>query len=201
MSATIPPQRAVDARIPEAPVASMFVERWSRRALSERPLTPEQVRTLFEAARWSPSASNLQPWLFIYADDAESLARARPVLFDSNRRWADKAPLLVFAFARNNHPTRNVPNGTAGFDTGAAWMSMALQAHALGLVAHAMAGFHHELAHETFGVPREEFTAYAGIAIGYAGDSEQLPDDLRARETPSLRKPQAEVAFRGRYRP
>jgi nitroreductase len=201
MSATLPPKRATDARVADAAVASMFVERWSRRAFAERPVSREHVRSLFEAARWTPSASNLQPWLFVYADDAESLARARPILFDSNRRWADKAPLLIFAFARNRHPTRNVVNHTSAFDTGAAWMAIALQAHALGLVSHAMGGFHHELAHDTLSVPRADFTAYAAIAVGHPGDPEQLPDDLKARELPSARKPVSQFAFRDSYQP
>lgn len=179
----------------------MFLERWSRRALSERPLSAEQVRSLFEAARWSPSASNLQPWLFIFADDDESLARARPILHESNRRWADKAPLLVFAFARNKHPTRDVLNHSAAFDTGAAWMAIALQAHAMGLVAHAMGGFHHDAAYETLAVPREDYTAYAAIAVAHPGDREQLSADLQARELPSARKPVSEFAFRGRFAP
>lgn len=199
MAATIPPSRDTDARTPSAPVASMFLERWSRRAFSERKLSAEQVRSLFEAARWAPSASNLQPWTFVYADDDETLARARPVLFDSNRRWADHAPLLIFAFARNAHPSKGTPNHSAAFDSGAAWMSLALQAHALGLVAHAMGGFHHDAAHDTFGVPRDAFTAYAAIAVGYPGDPAQLPEDLRAREQPSTRKPVQEFAFRGRF--
>jgi nitroreductase len=199
MAATIPPTRETDVRSPSAPVASMFLDRWSRRAISDRKLSAEQVATLFEAARWAPSASNLQPWTFVYADDDETLTRARPVLFDSNRRWADRAPLLIFAFARQNHPIRGTPNHTAAFDTGSAWMSLALQAHALGLVAHAMAGFHHEAAHDTFQVPRELFTPYAAIAVGYPGDSAELPEDLRAREVPSTRKAVVEFAFRGRF--
>ncbi|HEX5660577.1 MAG TPA: nitroreductase family protein [Polyangiales bacterium] len=176
----------------------MFVERWSRRAISSRPLSQDTVRSLFEAARWAPSAGNSQPWLFVYGDDDTSLANLRPVLNDSNQRWANAAPLLAFAFARKHQNGKPMP--TAQFDTGSAWMSLALQANALGLVAHGMAGFHHDKVYEATGVPADDYIAIAGIAVGYPGDESLLPEDLKAREIPSQRKPSAEVALKGRYR-
>jgi len=177
----------------------MFVERWSRRAISTRPLSLETVQTLFEAARWAPSAGNSQPWVFVYADDDTSLANLRPVLNDKNQRWANAAPLLMFAFARKHNAEGNVLP-TAQFDTGSAWMSIALQAHALGLVAHGMGGFHHDKVYAACGVAEAEYQALAGIAIGYPGDEAALPEDLRAREKPSQRKPSRDFAFKGRYR-
>ncbi|MDB4988943.1 MAG: nitroreductase [Myxococcaceae bacterium] len=176
----------------------MFVERWSRRAFALRPLDPPTVSSLLEAARWAPSAGNSQPWLFVYADDAETLANARPILVDQNRRWADNAPALFFVFARKLN-AKGAPQVTGEFDAGSAWMSLALQAHALGLVAHAMGGFHHDKAYDVLGVPREQYTAMAAIAVGYPGDISELPDDLKERETPSQRKTVAEFAHRGRY--
>src|SRR4051812_39505320 len=178
MTATVPPPRPDSARTPEAKLASMFVDRWSRRAMSSRPLGADTVRSLLEAARWAPSSGNSQPWLFVYADDEQTLADARPVLFDSNRRWADKAPLLLFVFARK-HNAKGAPLPTGEFDSGSAWMSLALQAHALGLVAHGMVGFHHDKAYEVFGVPSDAFTALAAIAVAYPGDDAELPEDLK----------------------
>jgi len=177
----------------------MFVERWSRRALSSRALGDDTVASLLEAARWAPSSSNSQPWLYIYADTEDTLGVARPVLTDGNRRWADKAPLLLFAFARRHDAKSGKPLATADFDTGASWMSLALQAHSLGLTAHAMLGFHQDKAYEVFGVPASEYHALAAIAVAYPGDASELPDDLKARERPSDRKHVAEFAFRGRW--
>lgn len=199
MTATVPPPGLAGTRSAEANVASMFIERWSRRALSTRPLAPATVRSLLEAARWAPSSGNSQPWRFVYADDEQTLADARPVLVDSNRRWADKAPLLLFVFAQK-HNAKGAPLPTGEFDSGSAWMSLALQAHALGLVAHGMVGFHHDKAYQVFGVPSDAFTALAAIAVGYPGDEAELPEDLRAREQPNSRKHVDEFAFRGRYR-
>jgi nitroreductase len=176
----------------------MFVDRWSRRALSTKPLGQDTVRSLLEAARWAPSSGNSQPWLFVYADDEETLAAARPVLLDGNRRWADKAPLLLFAFARRSDD-KGRPLQSGPFDTGSAWMSLALEAHALGLTAHAMLGFHQDKSYEVFGVPSETYQVMAAIAVAWPGDAGELPEDLAAREQPSSRKHVAEFAFRGRF--
>jgi nitroreductase len=188
-----------ELRSPEAQVDPLFVERWSRRALSERSLTPTQIDTLFEAARWAPSASNLQPWLFVYASQPESLARARLLLKETNQRWASKAPLLVFVFARRWHPETGAPIRTAAFDTGAAWQSLALQAHKLGLSTRTMGGIHHDQTYEALGVPVEEFESIAGIAVGYPGKVLELPSDLREKERPNARKSRRQFAFEGRY--
>jgi nitroreductase len=187
-------------RIASAEVDPSFVERWSPRAFLAEPLDPATVHSLFEAARWAPSASNLQPWLFVYADSEALLERARPILRDGNRRWADRAPLLVFVFARRHNPKTGEPNRLAVFDTGAAWMSLALQASKLGLHAHAMGGIHQDRAYEILGVPPDQFESLCAIAIGKRGSRDDLPDDLREREAPSERRSREDFAHRGGFR-
>jgi nitroreductase len=189
------------ARLPEAEVDPLFVARWSRKALSERPIPAQHVASLFEAARWAPSANNLQPWLFVYASEPESLARARALLKEVNQRWASRAPLLVFAFARRRHPETGAPLRTAQFDTGAAWQSLALQAVKLGLSTRAMGAIHHDRTYTTWGVPEAEFESVAGIAVGYPAAPEELPAELRDQDQPSTRRSQATFAFEGRYTP
>jgi nitroreductase len=193
------PLPALAVRSPEAEVDAQFVERWSRRALSDRPLTQAQIDALFEAARWAPSANNFQPWLFVYASRPETLARTRELLLPTNQRWANRAPLLVFVFSRKRHPETLAPLRTAAFDTGAAWQSLALQAHKLGLSTRAMGGIHHDRVHEALGVPRDDFESMIGIAIGYPGERHELPQDLHEKEQPNARKRVAEFAFEGRY--
>lgn len=190
---------ASSSRAAEADVDPIFIGRWSTRAFSAAPVPDHLIASLFEAARWAPSAANLQPWLFVYAHDEATLARARGLLKESNQRWAVTAPLLIFVFARRNHPDTGQPLRTAGFDTGAAWLSLALQAERLGLRSHAMGGIHHERTYAAFEVPEAEFESLAAIAVGYAGDSRALPADLVAKELPNGRKRQREFAFQGRY--
>jgi nitroreductase len=187
-------------RVADAEVDPSFVQRWSPRAFLSEQLDPAAVQSLFEAARWAPSASNLQPWLFVYADTEAQLERVRPIVRDGNRRWADRAPLLVFVFARRLNPKTGEPNRLAAFDTGAAWMSLALQASKLGLHTHAMGGIHHDRAYEILGVPADEFECLCGVAIGKRGPRDDLPEDLQEREAPNDRKNRDEFAHKGVFR-
>jgi nitroreductase len=202
MTALAPKSATNDlGRVAEAEIAPEFVARWSHRALSERPIPSAHVDALFEAARWAPSANNLQPWLFVFAREPAALAEARSLLKDVNQTWAVRAPLLVFVFARKVHPETGAPLRTAQFDTGAAWQSLALQAHKLGLSTRAMGGIHHERVYEALGVPEDQFESIAGIAIGYPDAREVLPEALREKETPTSRKGRGAFVFEGRYQP
>ncbi len=187
-------------RTPSAPVALQFLERWSPRAFSQEPVSREELSSLFEAARWAPSCFNEQPWLFVYGADGEDRARIEPLLVEGNRAWARKAPVLGVVFARKNFARNGAPNRWASFDSGAASMSLALQALDLGLSTHFMGGFDEAAAHEALNVPRDEFEAMAAFAIGRRGDPGELEQSMRERERPSDRKDRSEVAVEGRYR-
>ena len=193
---TTPPE---NRRVTEAAVDPLFPGRWSPRAFSPQPVPREALLSLFEAARWAPSANNEQPWLFLYADEEPLLARFRPLFVDANRVWCDQAPALAFILARLHSSFDGKVNRWAQFDTGSAWMSLALQARLLGLYAHAMAGIHRDQVYDALNVPRSEYEVMAGLAIGYYGDPATLPPALREREKPNERKPLAEVARRGAF--
>jgi nitroreductase len=196
-----PASRAVaeqEARLAEAAIHDQFIKRWSSRAFAEERLDQATIDSLFEAARWAPSAANNQPWLFIYADSEPDLVLFRSLINDKNRRWADRAPLLAFVLARKHQQGK--PIRSAAFDTGAAWMSLALQAHQLGLTARAMGGIHREQVYPALGIPSEDYEVMCGLAIGRIGDGAFLPPDLAERERPNSRRPLAEVAVRGGFR-
>lgn len=191
------------SRTPDADVHPMFLDRWSPRAIGPGPLTDAQLAALFEAMRWAPSCFNEQPWLVVYATDPGSPDHQRltGVLVEANQIWAGRAALLMILFARRRFSHNGNPNRHAGFDCGAAWMSLALEARALGLYAHAMAGFDPARACTDLGVPADDFETMAAIAVGPPGDPADLPEKLRAREAPSPRKPAASFLHRGRYTP
>lgn len=186
-------------RAPSASVAPQFIDRWSSRAFSDAKVSALELASLFEAARWAPSASNTQPWLFVYADAEPDLSRFRGLLRDSNRRWADRAPVLAFLFAAKLKPDGQ-PHTSALLDAGAAWMSLALQAHTLGLNTRAMGGIHRDRVHAELGVPESEFHVACAIAIGRPGDADELPQDLRDRNKPNDRKAVAAFVSKGQYR-
>lgn len=189
-------------RQPDHPVATQFPARWSPRSFTDRALTEAEVLTLLEAARWAPSATNHQPWRLVWAlRDEAAFTAIQATLTGNNPVWAGKSAALIVVASKDtvlNREGVEVPNRTAGFDTGAAWMSLALQAPAMGLVAHAMGGFDKDALTKAVGLP-DGHTLHCVVAVGEQGPVEALPDDLQAREKPSARKPLDETTFRGQF--
>ncbi len=186
------------ARTPTHPILPMFTERWSPRAFADKPVTEEQVLTLIEAARWAPSGSNLQPWRFIYGiKGTQEFDTLLSLLIPFNEGWAKEAGALVFIASVTSFDGQR-QNLTNSFDAGAAWMSLALQAHSMGLITHGMAGIEYEKAPLILELsPLLKIEAAA--AIGYQGDPASLPEGLRAREAASDRQSLSDIAFKGRF--
>jgi nitroreductase len=183
-------------RIAEYAIEPVFLQRWSARAMSGEPLPREQLLRLFEATRWSPSSSNHQPWRLLYAlGGTPEFSRFFELLTEGNRSWCVRAGALVVVLSKatfdNGQPSR-----THSFDTGDAWMSLALQGMAQRLVVHAMAGFDYARAREALSVP-DGIDVECMIAVGRPGRIEDLPERLRIREQPNDRRPVASFAFQG----
>ncbi|MBA5866874.1 MAG: nitroreductase [Nitrospira sp. CR1.3] len=183
------------------PIHELLQRRWSPRAFAERSIEHEKMRSLFEAARWAPSSSNEQPWRFLAAtkETPVDYDRLLACLVEGNRKWAFRAPLLVMSVASLNFEDEAKPNRHAFHDTGLAAENLVLQAVALGLVAHQMAGFDIEKARRTCLIP-PGYDPVAMIAVGYPGDPSLLPDYLREREMkPRDRKPAGEFVFSSQW--
>lgn len=192
-------RRGSESRRADYPIDQLFVDRWSPRAMSGEPLDEQELLPLFEAARWAPSSGNSQPWRFVYA------RRGTPywpvfldLLVERNREWCVNAAVLVVFVSRTVHEQTGRPMGTHAYDTGAAWMSLALQGWLRGLVVHGMAGFDRERARNALAVPNE-FAVNAMAAIGKPGRVEDLPESQRSRESPSQRRPLAESLIEGAF--
>ena len=187
-----------EIRQAEHPVEEVFVDRWSPRAMSGEELSKEELLTLFEAARWAPSSMNNQPWRMLYATRS---SRHWPLFFDllvdSNKVWCDRAAALLVVISKttfgNGKPCR-----THSYDTGSAWMSLALQGSLMGLVVHGMQGFDYDRARIALNIP-EEYQVEAMAAIGRPGSVEDLPEQLQARETPNERRPLTQSVCEGPF--
>jgi nitroreductase len=191
----------LNTRIPDHPVADLFPARWSPRAFSEAVMTEAEVLLLLEAARWAPSASNVQPWRFAWGLRGDAgFAAIAGALVPFNRAWAEKASALIVVASRRVRDGSEgvVDNPWHGFDAGTAWGLLAMQAQMSGFHAHAMGGFDHAVAAQALGLP-EDHALHAVVAVGKLGDPAQLPEALRARETPSQRLPLAALAGRGKF--
>lgn len=183
------------------PVQDLLKQRWSPRAFSAQPVGPDRLLALLEAARWAPSSSNEQPWRFIVATRAEpeEYDRLLACLLEGNRKWAYRAPVLILSVARLNFEDDDRPNRHALHDVGLATENLLLQATALGLVAHPMAGFDIEKARADLNLP-PGYEPVAMTAVGYPGELNELPEYLQQRELkPRERKPLAEIVFSGRW--
>lgn len=194
---------ATDNRKPDHPIDAMFIERWSPRAFTSEEIDEKTLLSFFEAARWAPSASNRQPWRFVYARrGTDRFPVLLETLDEGNQRWAKHAAALLIVISRTHNAAQNGEMRhayTHAFDTGAAWYSLALQASLAGWHTHGMAGIDRDKAMHVLSVP-EHYRVEAAVAIGRLADPSTLPDDLRAREIPSQRKPVDEFAFEGRFK-
>jgi nitroreductase len=191
--------KAEDHRKPDYPIESLFFRRWSPRAMSGQPLTEKELLTLFEAARWAPSTFNEQEWRFLYARrDTSHWPIFFGLLMEANQVWCQKAAVLVVALARKTFSRNGKPNSVFLFDTGSAWENLALQATAMGLVAHGMAGFDFERARTELRVP-DDFAVAAMFALGRPGNPDDLPAEAREREVPSPRRPVRESICEGPF--
>ena len=178
------------------PIHDALRRRWSPRAFDDRPIEPENLRSLFEAARWAPSSNNEQPWRFLVAtkENATEYARLFDCLVEGNQKWAHRAPALLLSVAKLQFEDGST-NRHALHDTGMATENLVLQATALGLVAHQMAGFRIDQARTDCKIPAG-YEPVAIIAVGYPGDPAQLSERLRARETqPRVRKPLTAIVY------
>jgi len=185
----------------EFPVNELIQNRWSPRAFSDKPVSQEVLRSLFEAARWAPSSSNEQPWAYIVAtkDDTENFEKSLGALVEFNANWAKKAAVLVIAVAQLAFAKNNAPNRNAQYDVGAASLQLSIEATARGLVVHQMAGFDPETAREAYNIP-QGWEPIAAMAIGYPGDASSLPEPLQSREkAPRSRKRIREFVMSGQW--
>ena len=177
-------------------IHDLLRRRWSPRSFDERPIESEKLRSLFEAARWAPSSNNGQPWRFLVATKENTIEYDRlfNCLVEGNQQWAYHAPALLLSVATLQFEDGS-SNRHALHDTGMAAENLALQATALGLVAHQMAGFRVDQARAACQIP-DGYEPVAMIAIGYPGDPALLSDHLRAREIqPRVRKPLTEFVY------
>ena len=186
-------------RKPENDVHEIFISRWSPRAMSGEEIDEATLKTLFEAARWAPSANNNQPWRFIYARrNTPHWETFFNLLAEGNQIWAKNAAVLIVVISKTTFDSGK-PARTHSYDAGAAWVSLALQGSLKNLVVHGMQGFDYDRAKKELQVP-DDYSVEAMIAVGRHGKKEDLPDYQQEREFPSSRKSIAEIAMEGIFK-
>jgi len=183
------------------PIHELLAERWSPYAFAERTVAPDDLRSLFEAARWAASSYNEQPWSYLVAtkEDPDEFARLLSCLVEGNQVWAKAAPVLALGVVSLRFSLNNKENRAAVHDLGLAAGNLLIEAGARGLHVHQMIGILPDRARELYQIP-EQAEAWTGLAIGYKGDPTKLPDNLRERDlTPRQRKPLSQFVFSGKW--
>lgn len=156
--------------------------RWSPRAFENRPIEKDKLQRLFEAARWSPSASNEQPWFFIIGQNNDkTYSSIMETLVEFNQMWAKNAPVLILNCGRETNLKGDTKNTSFQYDVGQSVAFLTFQAIKEGLFIHQMAGFSPEKAKEIFEIP-EGFQALTVMAIGYMGNPEMLHSRMQKSE-------------------
>ena len=188
-----------DHRKADHEVESIFVDRWSPRAMNGKAVSQAELNQMFEAARWAPSAFNEQPWRFLYARrDSEHWQKFFDLLVPANQAWCANAGALLLVVSSQSFARNQKPNRVHVFDAGSAWQNLALQGSRMGLVVHGMAGFDVDNAKADLNVP-DDFTTIAMVAVGYPGDPDKLPEQIRDGEKPSGRRKVEEIALEGGF--
>ena len=166
----------------------------------DRDVEAVDLAALFEAARWTMSSYNAQPWRYIVGSKSRSpevWQQIFDVLVEGNQPWAVNASVLALGVVEHNFEYNGKPNKAAVHDLGASSAMLTVEATARGLCVHQMIGIEPERASETFGLAGslEPFTA---LAIGYPGQPGHIPAAYAERdEKPRERKPLQDIIVGG----
>lgn len=167
----------------QTPILPALQQRWSPRSFHpERELVEHQLLPAFEAARWSPSASNTQPWRFIvgYRDDATFRAILQS-LVEGNQSWAHRASALVVNVTETHGPDGK-ERRWAEYDLGQAVAHFSIQAHADGFHVHQVGGFDPASITQNFQL-EPHLRPVSVTVIGHVDSPDQLTESQRDRET------------------
>lgn len=181
----------------EYPVLDAIQRRWSPYVFADKPVEQTKLMSLLEAARWSASAFNEQPWRFILAtnEQPEAYAKALGCLVEANQGWAKQAPVLILTVTRTTFTRNDKDNRVHQHDLGLAVQNLVIQATSLDLFAHQMAGVDLDKVKSAYNLP-EGYEPQTAIAIGYGVEAADLPDEVREKEqAPRSRKPFGEFVF------
>ena len=161
---------------PDFPIHELLAARHSPYAFDPaREVSAEDVTALFEAARWTMSSYNAQPWRYIIGvKGGEVWQQVYDCLLEGNQPWAANAPVLALGLTRTTFEHNGKPNSAAEHDLGAASALLTVEATARDLCVHQMIGIDVDKVLATFTL-EEDIRPLTALAIGYLGDDQHIP--------------------------
>ena len=169
----------------------ILAERWSPRSFdATHEINDSDVLGILEAARWSPSSNNSQPWRFIVAKrGSDEFKKILKTLTGSNSKWAPSASLFILVSAQTTEAD-GTTRPMALYDAGIASANATTEAHHRGLAVHQIGGFDREAISKefNFAIGLRPLTV---LVIGKQAPADSLADQaLREREmTARVRAP------------
>lgn len=188
-----------EAKTNDNNIHPLLRKRWSPRAFDDRPVETKKLRNILEAARWSPSASNLQPWMFFLGQKGdETYQKIYDTLIEFNQMWVKFAPVIILNCGKIT-TQKGEPNVTWKYDVGQAIAHLSIQAMEEGLHVHQMSAFDIEKAAELFNLP-EDYRAVSVSAVGYIGDPAMLHERMQKSEISERERKELDTfVFFGEY--
>lgn len=157
----------------EKNVLDFFLSRFSPRVFLSEEVPNSDLETILEAARFSPSSYNRQPWFFYVAKNGSSFFEKLSETLVEGNFWAKKAPVLILAcYIEKDQYGKNE---YAQYDLGQAVSALVYQAQILGYYTHQMAGFDKE---KTKKLVDKNYTPFVLIALGKIGNYEKAPKKI-----------------------
>jgi len=192
-----------DRPAPDHEILDLLWQRYSPYAFQPRSVEREKLLRCLEADRWAPSSFNEQPWSFLVAerDDRQAFKKMLDCLVEANQAWAKHAGVLLITVAAETFAKNNKPNRVCDHDIGLAAANLTVQATALGLHVHQMAGINISKTRQLYGIP-ESHHPLTGIAIGDAAEPDEAADPQVAErdKTKGGRRPLGEFVFHEKWK-
>ncbi|MBT8069959.1 MAG: nitroreductase family protein [Gammaproteobacteria bacterium] len=185
------------------PIHQALGSRWSPYSFDpEREVSTGDLAGIFEAARWTMSSYNAQPWRYIVGVRNRTQAVWEQVfesLLEGNQAWARNAPVLALGLTEALFEHNGKPNMAYQHDLGAASASLTFEASTRGLVVHQMIGIDREKACDLFHLTGT-IQPFTGLAIGYVGSADSVGEEYAKRDLNKReRKPMDEIIIHGGF--
>jgi nitroreductase len=152
-------------------VTEAIRRRYSCRRYQDKPIEPDKLEAVLEAARLAPSAKNLQDWRFVVA--TEKTTRRKLAAAANNQTFLEDAAVIVVACTVSDHVMR-CGQAIGPIDVAIALEHMCLQATELGLATCWIGSFYPDKVRPIIGIP-EGITIIELLAIGYPADAPREP--------------------------
>jgi len=147
-------------------VSEAIRNRYSCRRYQDKPLEPNKLAAVLEAARQAPSAKNLQDWRLVVVTD--KLTKKKVAAAANNQTFLEEAGAIIVACTVSDHVMR-CGQAVGPIDVAIALEHIALQATELGLATCWIGSFYPDKVKPIVGIP-DGVTIIELMALGYPAD-------------------------------